>query len=208
METEAICPFEEKEEEIDVLGSRFIASLYPLEEKDDVKKCIERTKERHPKATHYPYAYRLMPFEGMSDEGEPKGSTGIPLLEALRQKKVDRALVVVTRYFGGTKLGLPRLTRTYREALLLAVTNMEEAVFVPTMRVKIKTTYPIYESLKRDASRYGYEISNVIFSISVELDLVGDAKIIASLLDRHQKEIETIAKSEETIRRKKHDQSR
>ncbi len=208
METEVIFPFEEREEEIDVLGSRFIASLYPLDEREEVKKYIEKTKERHPKATHYPYAYRLLPFEGMSDEGEPKGSTGIPLLEALRQKKADRILVVVTRYFGGTKLGLSRLTRTYRDALSLAVTKMEEAIFVPTMRAKIKTSYPIYESLKRDADRYGYQVSNAVFSISVELDLVGDAKIVVSLLDRYQKEIEIIAKSEETIRRKKHDQSR
>ena len=192
-------------EEIDVLGSRFLASLYPLEEKEDVKRYLLETKEKFPKATHYPYAFRILPFEGMGDDGEPKGSTGLPLLEALRLKEADKVLVVVTRYFGGTKLGLSRLTRTYRDALLKVLDKSEPSVLVPSLVVGLKTSYGTFESLKNECRRLGVEIKEPKFLMSIELKLQGDAKIIKSLLSAHESEVQILSKESEVIRRKKYE---
>lgn len=203
MAEESVYPLSESETEIEVLGSRFIASLYPLNDKDEVKALYEKTKERHPKARHYPYAYRYLPLEGMSDDGEPKGSTGLPLLEGLRQKKADRILVVVTRYFGGTKLGLSRLTRTYREALLKAVSEMVPAKIVVCEAMKIETSYPLFEDLKRRAPSLNIQIENVVYELSVKLTLIGDAKIIGILLDAYPTGISEISSESRTLRREK-----
>lgn len=198
-------PYSPLTEEIDVLGSRFLASLYPLEAKEDVKRYLLETKEKFPKATHYPYAFRILPFEGMGDDGEPKGSTGLPLLEALRLKEADKVLVVVTRYFGGTKLGLSRLTRTYREALLNVLLKSEPSVLIPSLVTKVKTSYGFFEVLKKECHRLGVEIKEPQFQMSVELKLEGDAKIIESLLSSHESEVQVLSKESKVIRRKKYE---
>ncbi len=203
MEEESVYPLCESEAEIEVLGSRFIASLYPLNDKDEVKLLYEKTKERYPKARHYPYAYRYLPLEGMSDDGEPKGSVGLPLLEGLRQKKSDRILVVVTRYFGGTKLGLSRLTRTYREALLKAVSEMVPARIETCEATRIETSYPLFEDIKRRASNLDIQIENVVYALSVKLTLIGDAKIIEALLDAYPAGVSKISSESRTLRREK-----
>ncbi len=203
MEEESVYPLSESETEIEVLGSRFIASLYPLNGKEEVKSLHEKTKEHHPKARHYPYAYRYLPFEGASDDGEPKGSTGLPLLEGLRQKKADRILVVVTRYFGGTKLGLSRLTRTYRETLLEAVSKMTLAKIEPCLAAEIETSYPLFEDIKRRAEHLDIQIENVVYALSVKLTLIGDAKIIEALLDAYPTGVRTISSEIRTLRRAK-----
>ena len=198
-------PLESLECEMDVLSSRFIASLYPLEKKDEVKSYLQKTMERHPKATHYPYAYRILPFEGMGDSGEPKGSTGLPLLEALRQKDADKVLVVVTRYFGGTKLGLPRLTRTYREALSEVLSRSTPSVLVPMLSVHLALPYGDFEVLKKECQRLGLTIKEPKFLMSVELILEGDAKILEPLLSRYENRVKVLSKEMEIVRRKKNE---
>lgn len=198
-------PLEPLEYEIEVLGSRFIASLYPLTNKEEVKRYLEETIEKYPKATHYPYAFRLLPLEGMGDDGEPKGSTGLPLLEALRQKEADKVLVVVTRYFGGTKLGLSRLTRTYREALLGALDRSVPAVLVPTMTARMSLSYADFEILKKECKRLGLMVKEPKFSMSVELNIEGDAKILEPLLSRYESRVQVLSKKVEILRRKKNE---
>ena len=94
-----------------VLGSRFISVALPLEHKEDLERLFEETKIQYPKATHYPYGARVGAFEARSDDGEPSRSSGYPILALLEQRQVDEIFLCVVRYFGGTKLGLPRLTR-------------------------------------------------------------------------------------------------
>lgn len=195
-------PFSPLIKEIEVLSSKFIACLYPLDDKDDVKKLEKEVRERFPKATHYPFAYRLLPLEGMSDDGEPKGSTGLPLLDIMRQKEVDKVIVFVVRYFGGRKLGLPRLTRTYREALSLALDNMEEAIFIPIEEVSLETDYGTYEALKKDSKRLSFSLEVKEFSLLVKLVLLIDANIMNVLLEQYGNKLKNVSIEEKIIRRK------
>ena len=159
-------------EEIDVLGSRFLASLYPLEEKEDVKRYLLETKEKFPKATHYPYAFRILPFEGMGDDGEPKGSTGLPLLEALRLKEADKVLVVVTRYFGGVLLGTGGLLRAYTKSAKDALDAAGICVVRRWVKAEIACSYAMLERLKTECTAIGGVVADIEYSADVCLKLL------------------------------------
>lgn len=105
-------------------GSRFWAYAFPIQNGDDFKKRLRALKEEHPKAAHHCFAYRLG-TDGMafrtSDDGEPAGSAGKPILGQLDSKGLTNAAVVVVRYFGGTLLGVPGLIAAYKTVTALAL---------------------------------------------------------------------------------------
>ncbi len=178
-----IVPYSYQEKEINVLGSRFIAILLPMDDFKDIDRILANIKEKYPKATHYPYAARFTPYEKASDDGEPSRSTGIPLLSLLTMKEIDHAFLCVVRYFGGTKLGLSRLTRTYREAASLLI---EEGGFAREIWIsskKIELSYSDFEYLKRKLKDQDVEIKDVNYDISVTLSLEGNDKIILAALE-------------------------
>lgn len=177
-------PFDVEEKEIDVLGSRFIAIMMPMDSFSDIEKCLSFVKEKYPKATHYPYAARYMPLEKASDDGEPPHSTGVPLLSLLQQKDVDHVFLVVVRYFGGTKLGLSRLTRTYRETASLLLNEGGFAKEISILEKKISLSYSDFEYLKRLIKDIDIEIKDIDYGISVTLNLLGDDKILSGVLEK------------------------
>lgn len=105
-------------------GSRFLAYVYPIQTIDDFKKHLKVLKEAHPKAAHHCAAYRLgtqgTDFRA-SDDGEPSGSAGKPILGQIDSKNLTNVAVVVVRYFGGTLLGVPGLINAYKTAASLAL---------------------------------------------------------------------------------------
>lgn len=105
-------------------GSKFLAFVYPIDSTDDVKKRIEALKKEHPKANHHCFAYRLG-LDGnsfrASDDGEPSGSAGKPILGQIDSKECTNTLIVVVRYFGGTLLGVPGLINAYKTAAAFAL---------------------------------------------------------------------------------------
>ena len=101
---------------IEVMKSKFIALLYPLNNEDDFKPLLVSLKKEHKKARHIVYAYRVGQKSKSCDDGEPKGTAGHPLLEFLYKKDINNVALLVVRYFGGTKLGASRLLRTYLQA--------------------------------------------------------------------------------------------
>jgi uncharacterized YigZ family protein len=105
-------------------GSRFIAYACPVKTSDDFKATLNAIKKDHPKATHYCFAYRIG-LDGnqfrVSDDGEPSGSAGRPILGQIDSKALVNVLVVVVRYFGGTLLGVPGLMNAYRSAAALSL---------------------------------------------------------------------------------------
>jgi len=111
---------------LEVNKSKFYAILCPLENVDDFKALLESIKKEHKKAKHVVYAYRVGDKSRSSDDQEPKGTAGRPLLELLHIKKIDNAVIFVARHFGGTLLGAGRLQRTYRQAGVMATEKMEE----------------------------------------------------------------------------------
>lgn len=115
-------------------GSKFIAYAYPFKDENKLKEIIAELKSLHPKARHHCWAYRLSPDRSVfrvNDDGEPSGTAGRPILNALLSKDVTNILVVVVRYFGGTLLGVPGLINAYKTATqeaLEAATIVEKTV--------------------------------------------------------------------------------
>jgi putative IMPACT (imprinted ancient) family translation regulator len=99
-----------------VKHSKFIAYLYEVKDIEDVKKYYLELKTQHPKAKHIPYAYIIHNSAGKSDDKEPNGSAGLPIYNLLLKKNIQNKMICVVRYFGGTKLGIGPLMRTYLNA--------------------------------------------------------------------------------------------
>ena len=100
----------------EVMKSKFIAYFFPLKNEEDFKPLLANLRKEHKKARHIVYAYRVAMKSKSSDDGEPKGTAGHPLLELLYKKDINDVALLVVRYFGGTKLGASRLLRTYLQA--------------------------------------------------------------------------------------------
>ena len=105
-------------------GSSFIAYAYPVKTTEEFKQKLNELKKEHVKATHHCFAYRIGLDNNtyrVSDDGEPSGTAGKPILGQIDSKKLTNVLVVVVRYFGGTLLGVPGLINAYKSAAALAL---------------------------------------------------------------------------------------
>ena len=121
-------------------GSKFIAYTFPIQSVEDFKKHMEAIKKEHPKATHHCFAYRIGLDNNtyrVSDDGEPSGTAGKPILGQIDSKKLTNILVVVVRYFGGTLLGVPGLINAYKTAAALALQ------VTPVVQKSIEVTYTL-----------------------------------------------------------------
>lgn len=109
-------------------GSKFIGFAYPVENEKEVKDALGKVKDDHPKATHHCYAFRLgITGENYraNDDGEPSGSAGLPIYNQLLANNVTQILVIVVRYYGGTKLGVSGLVKTYKETAKFTLEQCE-----------------------------------------------------------------------------------
>ena len=105
-------------------GSRFMAYAFPISTTGEFKKRLKELKEEHPKAVHYCFAYRIGTDGNnfrSSDDGEPSGSAGRPILGQIDSKELTNAAIIVVRYFGGTLLGVPGLVNAYKTAASFAL---------------------------------------------------------------------------------------
>lgn len=121
-------------------GSRFLAYAYPLSSVAEFKEKLKLLKEEHHKAVHHCFAYRLG-VDGnifrVSDDGEPSGSAGRPILGQIDSKELTNVLIVVVRYFGGTLLGVPGLTNAYKTVASLALQT------TPIVQKQIELSYSL-----------------------------------------------------------------
>jgi uncharacterized YigZ family protein len=105
-------------------GSKFLAYIFPIKNKDEFKTHLQALKKEHPKAVHHCFAYRIG-YDGnnfrVSDDGEPSGTAGKQILGQIDSKNLSDILVIVVRYFGGTLLGVPGLINAYRTAASLVL---------------------------------------------------------------------------------------
>ncbi len=105
-------------------GSKFIAYSFPLKDVNDFKKDLQALKKEHPKAVHHCFAYRIGNDGNnfrVSDDGEPSGTAGKPILGQIDSKNLTDTLIIVVRYFGGTLLGVPGLINAYKTAASLVL---------------------------------------------------------------------------------------
>jgi uncharacterized YigZ family protein len=119
-------------------GSKFLAYAFPIANNVDFKKRLQELKEEHPKAAHHCFAYRLGTDGNnfrSSDDGEPSGSAGKPMLGQIDSRKLTNTAVIVVRYFGGTLLGVPGLINAYKTATSLALQT------IPIIQKTIEINY-------------------------------------------------------------------
>ncbi|WP_285269119.1 IMPACT family protein [Kaistella rhinocerotis] len=139
-------------------GSKFIGFAFPVDNEADLKKELDHIKTLHPKATHHCYAFRLgLNGENYraNDDGEPSGSAGLPIYNQLLAHEVTNILVVVVRYYGGTKLGVAGLVKTYKESAKITL----EAAEIITK--ELETTVQI---------NFSFEKQNQIFTLLNKFD--------------------------------------
>ncbi len=121
-------------------GSKFIAYAFPIEIAEDFKKQLQQLKKEHPKAVHHCFAYRIGNNGNnyrSSDDGEPSGTAGKPILGQIDSKQLTDVGVIVVRYWGGTLLGVPGLIHAYKTATALALQ------VTPIMQKQVELKYSI-----------------------------------------------------------------
>src|SRR5688572_22267252 len=121
-------------------GSKFLAYAFPINTVDDFKKRLKELKEEHPKAAHHCFAYRIDASGNLfrsSDDGEPSGSAGKPILGQLDSKGLSGTAVVVVRYFGGTLLGVPGLINAYKTSTAMVLQ------LCPIARMAVEVSYEL-----------------------------------------------------------------
>ena len=109
----------------EVMKSKFIAILFPVDDPEIFKKELAKIQKEHSKARHVVYAYRIDNKTKSCDDREPKGTAGRPLLELLTKKGLINVAIIVVRYFGGSELGASRLLRTYLASGVEAINKAE-----------------------------------------------------------------------------------
>lgn len=130
--------------EWEVKKSLFIAELFPVENETEAQAFLEITRKKYKDAAHHCWAWRIGTgtiSEKSSDDGEPQGTAGHPMLHILQMKSLTNTLAVVTRYFGGVKLGTGGLARAYSGSLSEAMASAEILRYIPHVRIALTFPY-------------------------------------------------------------------
>ena len=152
--------------------SEFIAQLFPADSAEACAALIAQVKAKHHKARHKGWAYNLQNGQSrFSDDGEPQGTGGIPVLNVLQKAGLTDVCCVVTRYFGGVLLGAPGLTRAYSEAAAQAVKSAQIRHFCEANRVRLVIGYDLYPTVSYLLPKYGAVTVNQDFGERVTLEL-------------------------------------
>jgi uncharacterized YigZ family protein len=150
-------------------GSKFLGYAYPIQTIDDFKKCIKTLKELHPKANHHCFAYRLGTSKNnfrVGDNGEPSGSAGRPILNAIDSANITNVMIVIVRYFGGTLLGVPGLINAYKTTAQLALDNTTIITVEETNMYELEFDYTITGEVNQMLKKLDAEIvstQNLLF---------------------------------------------
>lgn len=159
--------------EIVVVNSRFLTTVGYAPTVDDAKAFIHAVRVEMPDAHHHVYAFRVgygnSIIEGMSDDGEPSGTSGPPVLAVLRGHDIGDTVIVVTRYFGGTKLGTGGLVRAYSDAAREGLEALPLIRKIERTLLGLELPYPTYEPIKRMIAQYEGEIEEETFAENVTI---------------------------------------
>ncbi|MGF7437659.1 YigZ family protein [Lentilactobacillus senioris] len=178
-----------KYEEI-IKKSRFICHLAPVETEDEAKAIIAQVVADNPKANHNCYAYLLGDTDQIqraSDNGEPSGTAGVPILEVLKKNQLHNVVAVITRYFGGIKLGAGGLIRAYSGTTAAAVETIGIVELVDFQLLDIQIEYSQLDSLNYFLTTQNINIENTEYGSQVKITIAvrisEQAKIISDLTD-------------------------
>ena len=166
IDSECVFEFEEKR-------SVFIGYVCSVTTEEEAKAYIQKIKSKHYDARHNCSAYLLRNGSmRYSDDGEPQGTAGIPMLEVLKKSRLVDVVVVVTRYFGGILLGAGGLVRAYSAAAAGAITNAVKAEYRKCVLFEIKVDYPSYDKLTRHLENNGVRVTETDYNENITIDAV------------------------------------
>lgn len=170
MSSEYFSVEKETENVLVIERSKFICSIKPVLDEVDAKKFIDTIKKKHSLATHNCYAY-IADDKGLiqkfSDDGEPQGTAGLPMLEVLKNKRMFKTVAVVTRYFGGIKLGTGGLTKAYGNSVVECLNTSKILQMEDATIYKVERDYDSYSKLLKVLSIPEVSITETEFLNSV-----------------------------------------
>ena len=168
-------------------GSRFIAHAYPVETEEEVKEIVAALKKEYYDARHHVYAYRLG-YKGdkfrANDDGEPSGSSGRPVLGQIDSKGLSDILVVVVRYFGGIKLGIPGLIRAYKTSTADALENAQIIEKIASKMYRIHFGYMNMNSVMKVMKDMNLEQRNQKFDMECSIDTSVRLSLVDSFIEK------------------------
>jgi len=158
--------------ELTVRKSRFLAEATPVDSAESARELWRERKRLYSDCNHVVFAFICGPQGGVmgcSDDGEPSGTAGRPVLEVLKGSGITNVLLTVTRWFGGIKLGTGGLVRAYTESAQLVLSDPPTAELVPLTRFTLGLSYLHYETVRRRFPEFGAEITGEEFAAAVTL---------------------------------------
>ena len=182
---EYLVPSEYGEDEFIEKKSRFIGRIWPVETEEEALARIQEMKKKHYDATHNCWAYIIR--DGavrFSDDGEPGGTAGMPMLQVLQREGLFNAVCVVTRYFGGILLGAGGLVRAYTKGAKIAVDAAGKSMKRVWTVLYVPCPYSFYERVRLEAEAFGGIVRKADFGAEVELELLFPEVKTQAFLDR------------------------
>lgn len=157
--------------EIDIRKSRFIALAIPVADRAAAMRELDALRALHPGATHVCWALLAGGESGMSDDGEPSGTAGRPILEVLRHHEVDGVLAAVVRYYGGIKLGAGGLVRAYTDAIATTMQLAQRIERVPLGMLQVEVDYADEARVRRWVEQEGHELDDPGYGMTVRMSI-------------------------------------
>lgn len=182
---EYLVPSEYGEDEFIEKKSRFIGRIWPVETEEEALARIQEMKKKHYDATHNCWAYIIR--DGavrFSDDGEPGGTAGMPMLQVLQREGLYNAVCVVTRYFGGILLGAGGLVRAYTKGAKIAVDAAGKSMKRVWTVLYVPCPYSFYERVRLEAEAFGGIVRKADFGAEVEMELLFPEAKTQEFLDR------------------------
>lgn len=190
--------------------SKFIANIFYVENEKEAEEILKKIKKKYYDARHNCYAYRIKNENGIlqkqSDDGEPSGTAGSPMLNILEKKELINVIAIVTRYFGGILLGTGGLVKAYSEALKEALRNAEYAQIEQGYILEIITTYEDINKIEHLLIQNDVAIVNKEYTekikLLVEISKEKHEKIVKKIPENNLKKVKIEIKEEKNIKRK------
>ncbi|NSX05876.1 IMPACT family protein [Cupriavidus gilardii] len=155
--------------ELDIRKSRFLAVAMPVADRDEAMRVVQSLRAEHPTATHVCWALLAGGQSGMSDDGEPSGTAGRPILEVLRHHELDGVLAAVVRYYGGIKLGAGGLVRAYTDAIAAALKTAERIERIAYANLALEVDYADEARVRRWLEQTGHALADSTYGPTVKL---------------------------------------
>lgn len=171
-------------------GSKFLAFAYPVRTLEEVKNHLQNLRKTYYDARHWCYAYILGKDKGQyraNDDGEPSGSAGLPILGQLKSKNVTNVLVIVVRYFGGTKLGVSGLIHAYKTVTAEALENASIIEEIVQDEVTFTFEYLQMNDVMKLIKEYQLNIKNQKFDNQCEMTIWVRQKLTTEIRSKLQK---------------------